>query len=98
MVSLCPGALDVLLSWPVRSADIRAVAASVLRNGVLARGGGGAGGTVADGWLPEAGGKLRRGRRRHGRERAAVGHARLQVAELPLQVSLKPAVVFALDG
>src|SRR5260370_33643026 len=77
-------------------AALWAVTARVLGDRVLACRGGGAGSTVTDGRLAEACRKLRRGRRPHGRERAAVGHAGFQVAELSLKVSLQPAAVLTL--
>src|SRR5271165_70220 len=93
LVSGRAGVLPMGSAW---SAAFGAVTARVLGNRVLACRRGGAGSTVTDGRLAEACRKLRRGRRRHGRERAAVGHAGFQVAELSLKVSLQPAAILTL--
>src|ERR1700761_6148379 len=82
-----------------RSATVLAKTADVLRDCVLSRRGRGTRRAAQPG-LAKADRKLRRGGRcgrGHRRESTAVGDTGLKVAELALQVRLKPAAVLALE-
>src|SRR5580692_259850 len=83
-----------------RSATVWPEAADVLGHRVLSRRRRWARLAAAQRGLAEASRELLRSglpRRWHGRELAAVGNAGLKVAELALQVRLKPAAVLALE-